>query len=67
MKLNGIVEQAFQGSPEAPEAAYEVLGTQFFEVVSQKIGQTFTECGGNVPIVTGTCFIAAKARVCAHR
>ncbi|KAK3174600.1 hypothetical protein OEA41_001846 [Lepraria neglecta] len=51
--LNDIIEQAFQGSPQGPEAAYEELGAQFFEVISQKIGEAVVKCGDKVPVVTG--------------
>lgn len=51
--LDDIVEQAYQSDPNGPEAAYEELGTHFFDRISMKIGERIQECGDKVPIVTG--------------
>ena len=67
MLLNDIIEQAFQGGPQGPEAAYEELGAQFFEVISQKIGEAVLKCGDKVPVVAGTWLIDAKARVSTNK
>lgn len=53
MLLNDIIEQAFPDPEHGPEKSYEELGTHFFDIVAQKIGQRILECGDRVPIVTG--------------
>ena len=51
--LDDIVERAYQSHPNGPEAAYEELGTHFFDRISLEIGKRIRECGDKVPIVTG--------------
>lgn len=58
--LDDIVEQAYQSDPNGPEAAYEELGTHFFDRISVEIGERIRECGERVPIVTG------EHKQCAH-
>ena len=51
--LDDIVEHAYQSDPNGPEAAYEELGTHFFDRISIKIGERIQECGDKVPVITG--------------
>ncbi len=51
--LDDIVEQAYKSDPTGLEAAYEELGTHFFNRISTEIGEKIRECGNKVPIVTG--------------
>lgn len=51
--LDDIVEHAYQSDPNGPEAAYEELGTHFFDQLSLEISERIRECGDKVPIVTG--------------
>ena len=51
--LDDIVEHAYQSDPNGPEAAYEKLGSHFFDRISLEISKRIRECGDKVPIVTG--------------